>query len=58
MSNLRKSFNVGQVVKLDKDHANGSEVTVVRQTPQKLFTTVTSNGENNWDVMTNRLSEI
>lgn len=49
-------LTTGQVVGLDKDLGNSSEVTVVRQTPKRLYTTVTSNGVDEWDVMTYRLT--
>ena len=49
-------LTTGQLVGLDKDLTNSSEVTVVRQTPKRLYTTVTSDGKNEWDVMTYRLT--
>ena len=49
-------LTTGQLVGLDKDLANSSEVTVVRQTPKRLYTTVTGDGKNEWDVMTYRLT--
>lgn len=55
---MRTSFTIGQLVRLDKKYANSSKVKVVRQTPNKLFTTVTSNGVDDWQVMTNRLTEL
>ena len=51
-------LTTGQLVGLDKDLANSSEVTVVRQTPKRMFTTVTSNGIDKWDVMTYRLTAL
>jgi hypothetical protein len=57
-SNLRKLLFSGQIVRLDKDFANSNEVTVVSQTPKKLYTTVTVDGKYKWDVMTNRLTEL
>tara|TARA_R100000656_G_scaffold48498_1_gene39268 strand:+ start:447 stop:749 length:303 start_codon:yes stop_codon:yes gene_type:complete len=51
MSALRQEFKKGEKVLLDGKH----EVTVVLQTPKKLYTQVTSNGEDTWDVMTIRL---
>ena len=45
----------GQQVVLDGDMSNSCTVTVVRQTPNRMFTTVTGNGEDTWDVMTRRL---
>jgi hypothetical protein len=51
MSKLRNEYNIGEEVILD----NSSIVTVIHQTPNKLFTTVKS-GNREWDVMTNRLS--
>jgi len=49
-------LTTGQLVGLDKHLANSSEVTVVRQTPKGLYTTVTRDGKNEWDVMTRRLT--
>ena len=54
---MRKEFNTGDSVRLDKKFNNSSIVTVVSQTPQKMFTTVTS-GPTTWEVMTYRLTEI
>ena len=51
-------LTTGQLVGLDKDLENSSEVRVVRQTPKRMFTTVTSNGINEWDVMTYRLTAL
>ncbi len=45
----------GQQVRLDKGFANSSIVEVVKQTPKRMYTTVT-NGKNEWDVMTYRLT--
>jgi hypothetical protein len=53
---MRQEFFTGQLVGLDKDLTNNSEVTVVKQSPAKLFTTVTSNGIDEWDIMTYRLT--
>ena len=55
MSKLRNEFNIGEEVILDKDRANSSIVTVIHQTPNKLFTTV-KGGDREWEVMTARLS--
>jgi hypothetical protein len=55
MSKLRNEFNIGEEVILDKDRANSSIVTVIHQTPNKLFTTV-KGGDSEWEVMTARLS--
>jgi WD40 repeat protein len=49
-------LTTGQRVVLDKDLGNTSEVTVISQTPKRLYTTITSNGVESWDVMTYRLS--
>jgi hypothetical protein len=46
----------GQQVILDGDMQNSCKVTVVRQTPNRMFTTVSGNGEDTWDVMTRRLT--
>lgn len=45
----------GQQVILDDYMANSCIVTVVRQTPNRMFTTVSGNTEDTWDVMTRRL---
>lgn len=60
---MRKEFKPGQKVRLDVDFNNSSIVTVVNQTPNKLFTTVSCEIENEqvpreWEVMTYRLSEL
>lgn len=44
----------GQDVILDEGFANSSIVKVVKQTPKRMYTTVT-NGKNEWEVMTYRL---
>ena len=49
-------LTTGQIVVLDKGLANSSEVIVVKQTPKRLYTTVTGNGKNEWVVMTYRLT--
>ena len=49
-------LTTGQIVVLDKDLANSSEVIVVKQTPKRLYTTVTGDGKNEWVVMTYRLT--
>ena len=49
-------LTTGQIVVLDKGLANSSEVIVVKQTPKRLYTTVTGDGKNEWDVMTYRLT--
>ncbi len=54
---LRKEYIEGSIVWLDKDRSNRSQVTVVRQTSGKLFTTVRG-GKEEWDVMTIRLSPL
>ena len=54
---MYKSLIEGQEVQLDKEHANTSKVTVVSQTPLRLYTTV-KNDINTWSVMTDRLTEI
>lgn len=57
METLRKEYKEGEVVWLDKDRPNRSQVKVVRQTSGKLFTTVIGD-RCEWDVMTSRLSPI
>jgi len=57
MSDLKRELEPGQIVWLDKDRHNKSQVKVVRQTPRRLFTTVMSlDEESEWDVMTYRLT--
>lgn len=53
---LRRPLEPGQVVILDADLSHSSEVTVVRQTSQKLYTTVYGKPGYAWDVMTYRLT--
>jgi hypothetical protein len=55
---LRHPFEPEQLVWLDKDKPNRSQVEVVSQTPQKLYTTVTGDGVYEWTVMTVRLTSI
>jgi hypothetical protein len=55
---LRQKFEEDEVVLLDADFANSSEVKVVNQTPRRLYTTVTGDGKDTWDVMTYRLTKI
>lgn len=54
---LRKKFNTGDKVRLDKDFHNTSIVEVVAQSPMKLYTRVKSN-DTEWDVMTVLLDEL
>lgn len=54
---MRKEFEAGQKVNLDKDMANNSVVTVISQTKNKLYTRVKSEDEE-WIVMTYRLTGI
>ena len=50
-------YEIGEVVILDREYANTSEVIVVAQSePNRVFTTV-SNGNDEWDVMTGRLTK-
>lgn len=50
-------FEKGEIVWLDFDLSNKSEVEVISQSPQLLFTLVkTPNGATQWEVMTYRLS--
>ena len=53
---MREEYNEGEEVWLDKDLTNKSKVKVVRQTPKRLYSTVTVNGKVTWDVMTYRLT--
>lgn len=51
-------YKEGEIVILDKDYNNGSEVSVVRQSnPNRIYTTVRDDLGNEWDVMTNRLNK-
>ena len=56
MKTIGQKFKTGETVWLDKDTSNSSEVNVISQTPLRLFTSVTD-GANNWDVMTSRLTK-
>jgi len=52
-------YNPGETVSLDAEYANASKVTVVRQTPNRVYTTVKSiDSGSEWDVMTNRLTKV
>ena len=55
-STLRQELESGEVVILDRGFHNSIDVEVITQTSGKLFTTVKS-GEQQWDVMTNRLTK-
>lgn len=46
----------GDTVIIDAESQNSCRATVVYQTESKLFTTVTSNGDDTWDIMTRRLT--
>jgi len=46
----------GQVVKLDDDMQNGSQVKVVQQTPGRLYAEVEDEDGNRWWVMSYRLT--
>jgi len=54
---LRETYLKDELVILDETFRNKSEVTVVYQTTNKLFTRVKSDLAE-WDVMTNRLTKI
>jgi hypothetical protein len=57
LAELYTLLAVGQLVMLDKDFNNASEVEVVYQSPKRLFTTIKDpQGSYAWDVMTNRLT--
>lgn len=51
---MNGELSIGQELLLD----NKFKVFVVSQTNHKMFTKVTSNHYNSWDVMTNRLKII
>jgi hypothetical protein len=60
---LKGEFEIGQKVILDNDLANSNIVTVINQSPNKLFTTIEGEATatrkaQQWEVMTDRLSEI
>jgi hypothetical protein len=48
-------LDAGQKVTLDADLSNDSVVWVIKQTPKRMYTTVT-NGKGRWEVMTYRLT--
>ena len=57
LTELYTLLAVGQLVMLDKDFNNASEVEVVYQSPKRLFTKIKDpNGDYTWEVMTNRLT--
>lgn len=54
-----EKFINGQEVRLDKLFRNSSIVQVVRQSPNRMFTTVKLRSDGaEWDVMTRRLTKI
>jgi hypothetical protein len=55
MSKLWEKFKKGEMVILDSDHNNSSEVEVVWQTPNNMFTKVKNKENYQWEVMTARL---
>jgi hypothetical protein len=55
---LYTEFSPGETVWLDKDKPNGSVVTVIEQTPRRMFTTVKGDEGGTWDVMTIRLTKL
>ena len=55
---LRQKFDKGEMVELDKGFTNESFVHVVEQTEGRLFTRVSDEDRNEWEVMTSRLSRI
>jgi hypothetical protein len=59
MNNLKPEFKKKEIVWLDFDLSNKSQVEVVEQTPMKLFTVVKSLTSNyTWNVMSYRLTPI
>ena len=54
---IRLKYEKGEIVRLDAGFAHTSIVEVVSQTPLLMFTTVKSD-ESEWQVHTDRLSEI
>ena len=53
-----ETFKKGEKVRLDKEFANTLIVEVVRQTPNKMFTTVKSDDGDEWQTMTSRLEKL
>jgi hypothetical protein len=51
-----QKFERGEIVRLDKDHANTSLVRVLGQSPELMYTTVTDD-RLTWRVMTCRLNK-
>ena len=49
-------FLPGEYVWLDRGYSNASQVIVIKQTPQRLYTTVRDELNNEWVVMTYRLT--
>jgi hypothetical protein len=53
-----QKFKKGEKVLLDAEYSNRSVVKVVYQSENPMYTLVTSNDVDNWEVMTYRLSKI
>ena len=51
-----EEFKNGELAMLDKDYINPVEVTIVCQSPNRMFTRVKFKNDS-WDVMTNRLTK-
>jgi len=47
-SELYNYYASGTKVRLDKGFRNSSIVTIVKQTPQRMFSTVTVDGDATW----------
>lgn len=58
MDRLRQDFKKGEQVIADKDFRGGYNATVVNDNNKSLFTTITVNGKDSWDIMTIRLTKI
>lgn len=62
IKNIRRNdlpkFEQGEKVILDKEFSNSSEVIVKYQSPLRLFTAISVDGSEEWQVMTMRLSKI
>lgn len=52
------NFIPGDRVILDANYASSCEVTIVSFTPNKIYATVKDEDGNEWQTMSNRLSEI
>ena len=51
-------YDKGRGVLIDHDFNNRAVYKVLKQTPKRMFTTVTTDGHNTYELMTNRLAPV